>query len=100
MKRIVRLTESDLTRIVRRTLNEKQAEKYGPGMDCFRKHVVAKLPSSCKPQVFIQEEPQNCIADLAEMLTSVVMSGNFREAAGITDLIACLNENAARIEMN
>lgn len=99
MKRIVRLTESDLTRIVRRTLNE-MGEKNAPEMDCFRKHVVAKLPSSCKPQVFTQEEPQNCIADLAEMLTSVVMSGNFREAAGITDLIACLNENASRIEMN
>jgi len=100
MKRIVRLTESDLTRIVRRTLNEMREKTNLGGVDCFRKHVVSRLPESCKPKkdVVIEEKPTNCMADLTDYLQDAIFSGDFKEVTGLTALIACLNhENTIKM---
>jgi molybdopterin/thiamine biosynthesis adenylyltransferase len=48
MAKIIRLTESDLTRLVKRVIKEQQQK--GPYDDCFIKQGIPaeKIPQSCK----------------------------------------------------
>ena len=52
MKKIVRLTESDLTRLVRRVIKEQQTEFDAELLECAKEQVqisdITKIPSSCK----------------------------------------------------
>ena len=60
MKKIIRLTESDLTRIVKRVLSE-QPEEYSEPLQCYKMSFGAlemeiKLPKTCEQFVKTQDE--------------------------------------------
>jgi hypothetical protein len=57
MKRIVRLTESDLTRIVRRVINEQYDDNWFAGIQSMVASVNSKLPKGCPKLKAIGPDP-------------------------------------------
>ena len=85
MARIIRLTESDLTRIVRKVLKEEDTSMGG---GCFSNTTIS-IPSSCKvkptgnPLGTGMGVSPNCVKDLGKMMTM----DNLKE---LTKLLVCL----------
>jgi hypothetical protein len=82
-----RLTESDLSRIVRRVLKEEEDTSIGGG--CFSNTTIS-IPSSCKVKTTggmigtgISVSP-NCVKDLGKLMTM----DNLKE---LTKLLVCLS---------
>jgi len=76
MKKVIRLTESDLHRIVKRVLNEQVQPNLS---DCLKG--VSNIPQSCKGT-----DVGTCIKDLGRM----IYTGGPEVAVSLADAIKCL----------
>jgi hypothetical protein len=86
-----RLTESDLSRIVRRVLKEEEDTSIGGG--CFSNTTIS-IPSSCKVKttggmigtgISVSQE---CISDLGAMMT-------MKNLTEVTKVLGCLAKHAS-----
>jgi hypothetical protein len=73
MKKVIRLTESDLTRIVKRVIKEQaqqttQAQTQQTAQVSAVQKCVASIKS--KPQSCLNNDAGNCIKDLGRMVTN------------------------------
>ena len=67
MKKVIRLTESDLTRIVKRVIKEQAQTQQTAQVSAVQK-CVASIKS--KPQSCLNNDAGNCIKDLGRMVTN------------------------------
>jgi len=89
MKRIIKLNENDLARIVRRVLNE---DKSVAG--CFSKTTLS-MPKSCYPLL-----SKTCISDVAKMLKDALSKKSPLEyTIEIAKVLFCLNTPQGAIEL-
>jgi len=90
MKRIIRLTETDLKRIVRRVIREADDPIMDPCQDevnRLSKLIGGKLPSAC----MAADMENECIAEIMKSVNAT----NIKQAlAAVTDLYDCREENS------
>ena len=93
MKRIIRLTENDLARIVRRVIKEDDMTSIAGG--CFSKTTLS-IPPSCKTKREISPHSlfgtgelvsKDCLSDIGNMIT-------FNNLKEVTKVLNCLLSDA------
>lgn len=91
MKRIIRLTESDLARIVRRVINEQQAQTIIPmtidiPAQKNEKGVLVAIPNSrLKFQIINEKGTGGSMTDSFDTVSQVHWDGNSAKASSIKD---------------
>ena len=86
MKKIIRLTEQDLARIVRRVIkeNQKQLPDINKLIQCAKESGIniSNIPNGCKPTILKPiPDPQTCINAIVEKLGEE--ASDFATCAGI-----------------
>lgn len=92
MKKVVRLTESDLIRIVKRVINEQSTTDTTPSIfdECFTTQNIPldKLPQSCKDMINNKDK----VNSFYGRCSSEIMKGEFYKTTDMMDKVdAALN---------
>lgn len=87
MKKVIRLTEKDLTRLIKRVISEQQSNDIKSAINCVITNLkITKIPDACKSNIGMES---NTTDKLQECITAIVME---KGPQVMTSIMSCMDK--------